>query len=200
MILLNPNNKSYIEQVAGLHSAFLKTGFLSKLGKNFLINLYEAIARSENSFLIVFVEKEKVIGFISGTENLNLFYKYFFKTYFFNIIVSLLPVIFSFNKLKKVIEIICYIKGKDREDVKLPDAELLSIVVEQNSRGKNIGEKLFITLLEEFKKRNIKEFKIIVGSELKHAKKFYEKLGAEQIGEIELHKGADSIIYIFKVE
>jgi hypothetical protein len=43
-----------------------------------------------------------------------------------------------------------------------------------------------------FKERGIEEFKVVVGSTLNSAVRFYEKMGAAKIAEIEVHEGCRS--------
>jgi ribosomal protein S18 acetylase RimI-like enzyme len=191
--------KQDIEKVARLHKRYISSGFLSSLGERFLEILYNYISRSEESFCIVAKHNGKVIGFISGTENVSKLYKGFIKENFLNAIVVLLPSLFNPLKLLKILETLFYPKKKKIVE-QLPDAELLSIVVDENFQGKNVAFLLFNELIKEFKKRNIYTFKIIVGSKLKKAIKFYEKMGCEKVGEIEVHKGEISFVYIYHIE
>ena len=52
--------------VARIHQATITGGFLSTLGPKFLVKLYETLASSENSFLIVAHRDGQVLGFIGG--------------------------------------------------------------------------------------------------------------------------------------
>jgi hypothetical protein len=71
MILYNPQDKKILWSVANLHKNNINQGFLSFLGEEFLYCVYKAISLSPNSFLAVFIDKGKVIGFISGTTDLR---------------------------------------------------------------------------------------------------------------------------------
>jgi len=80
------------------------------------------------------------------------------------------------------------------------NSELISIVVKQNCRNKGIAKALYESLIHFFKEKKVKKFKILVGSNLKEAQRFYEKMGAEKIDEIEIHKGMKSFLYIHNIE
>ena len=81
----------------------------------------------------------------------------------------------------------------------MPKAELLSIVVNETYRGKGISQKLFARLVEEFKKRGSEQFKVTVGSNVKPACRFYEKMGGILHAEIEVHKGEKSRVYVWEI-
>lgn len=81
----------------------------------------------------------------------------------------------------------------------MPEAELLSIVVDEAYRGKGISPRLFNKLIEEFKKVGIEKFKVVVGSNLLPACRFYEKMGGVFHSEIEVHKGERSRVYVWEI-
>lgn len=200
MIIKNPVEKDIVSKVANLHKKNIKAGFLSSLGSEFLQCVYKSISLSEDSILIVYMENDNVIGFISGTKNLSKVKKILKKKYFPILIKIAIKLIINPLKLKKFLETYKYSsENKDIFPYNLK-TELLSIVVDTNYRGKGIASMLYRELIKFFKERNVKEFKIIVGAELKEAQKFYEKMGAKKVGEFELHKGNKSYVYIQKVE
>lgn len=187
---------SDIRNVSALHKEHINSGFLSSLGAPFLNILYRSLVDFEKGILLVAENEGKIIGFISGTVDTNVFYKYFLKRNFFRIAFVLLSKVFSINVIKKVLETAKYSK-KDLE-ISVPDAELLSMAVAENFQGKGIAKQLFEKLVNEFHDRNINEFKIIAGNQLDEANKFYQKIGCKKIGEIEVHKGNFSSVYTFK--
>ncbi|HEC93008.1 MAG TPA: GNAT family N-acetyltransferase [Candidatus Atribacteria bacterium] len=72
------------------------------------------------------------------------------------------------------------------------------MAVKENYQRKGIAKQLFETLVSEFHTKGIKQFRIVVGSSLFKAKKFYQKMGCVKIAEFELHKGEKSEIYVFR--
>jgi len=184
------------ESIANIHQNEIKKGFLSSLRTPFLTNLYRAIIESEFSFSVVAEEKNEIIGFIAGTFDLDKFYSYFLKRYFFQAILTILPQIFNFQKLKGIFETLLYsTKGKE-----LPKAELLTIAVKKKFQGKDIASQMFEKFVLEMKERGVDTFKVVVGKELSPAIKFYEREGFQFLKEIEIHGREPSLIYLYKIK
>lgn len=182
-------------EIAKMHNNYLRYGFLSTLGEKLLFLIYQSMVNSKYAFCIVAEENQKIIGFVSGATSIGKFYKEFLKKNFIKCSIILFPKIFNLKILKKIFETLFYpIKNID-----LPEAELLSIVVEKDYQGQNVSQKLFQRLVEEFKKRDVKEFKVIVGDNLIHACKFYEKMGGVFFTKINIHKEQSSSVYLFKI-
>ncbi len=182
----------HIEYIAFLHREYIKTGFLSSLGLPFLTLMYYTMSNSHNAFCVVAKDKDKIIGFSSGTISVGMFYKDFLKRNFIKASMMLIPKFISVRFIVKIFETLFYPARKEQN---LPKSELLSIVVDNNYRGKGIAQKLFRKIEEEFKRRNIKQFKVVVGSRLFAACRFYEKMGGVFSVEAEVHKGEKSRAY-----
>ena len=185
-----------IENVALLHREYINTGFLSSLGSPFLELIYQSMVNSNNAFCIVSKENNQIIGFSSGAISVGAFYKDFLMSNIIKASMILLPKILNLQFVKKIFETLLY---PSRKEQNLPNAELLSIVVDKDYRGKGIAQKLFGKLEEEFRSRNIKQFKVIVGSKLIAACKFYEKMDGILYSEIEVHKGEKSRIFVWEI-
>jgi len=189
-----------INKLAYFHKLYIPSGFISSLGNRFLSILYKHISESTVSFSLVAKDNEKIIGFITGTENLSKFYKDFFMKKFFVAFFTLLPYFFNPKIIFKISETFLYPKRKNKISKNMPTAELLSIVVDKEYREKGVAKKLFQELVNEYKKRGINEFKVIVGSNLLNAIKFYEKMGCRYLDKIQVHKGEDSLIYVYNID
>ncbi|MEK7376956.1 MAG: GNAT family N-acetyltransferase, partial [Candidatus Margulisiibacteriota bacterium] len=100
--------------------------------------------------------------------------------------------------IKSLFETVFY--PAQRQTAAIPSAEFLSISVEKDFRGLGISDRLFELVVAEFKKRNISKFKIVVGSNLLQAQRFYEKMGCGFVSEIEVHKGEKSKFYIYNIK
>ena len=77
-----------------------------------------------------------------------------------------------------------------------PKQELLSIAVNPAVRGGGHAERLFNDLCSHFAEAGASRFKIIVGRNLGRAHAFYTKMGATPVNEVQVHKGADSVVYV----
>lgn len=180
-------------QVAALHAAAIDQGFLSELGPRFLTLLYEAIDRSPASILIVDVEAGQLRGFVSGGTGLGPVYRHLLKR-FPALVWALWPVIFSPRKLRRIAEVLLHTGKQAPAD--LPVAELYSIAVSPDFRGRGVAERLYVALRAAFAGRGIAEFVIVVGDALAPAQAFYRKMGAEPIARVQVHGDAGSVLFV----
>jgi ribosomal protein S18 acetylase RimI-like enzyme len=178
--------------IARLHKVGIDQGFLSKQSDDFLSALYRHLIKNE----IVFVAKkdDHVVGFVAGTLTTSGLFKKFLLNNIPLLIKFAISNIFSVSFIKKCFETLFSPMKIDSDAGKgLP--ELLSIVVDSQFAGIGTGQKLVEALDAEFLKRGINKYKVIVGSSLK-ANKFYLKNGFEKIGEVEIHRGYISYVYV----
>lgn len=196
MEIRTAQNYSEYCQAAELHKHYIPSGFLSSLGSRFLTRLYSFIATDESATLIVAVEEGTVVGFISGTTDLGqLYMRFMLKNVLWGVL--LIPRIIGYGTLKKLVETLKYpVKKRNSQ---LPPAELLSIVVCEEFRGKGISHQLYKQQLLYFKERGIRDFKVVVGMTLSAAVRFYEKMGALKTAETEVHKGYGSWVMIQRI-
>lgn len=196
-MLIRKLEQKDVTEIAGIHVKEIPSGFLSSLGISFLKLIYQSMVRSEDSFCIVAEENGRIIGFVSGTIGIGKFYKEFFKKNFIKAGMILFLKALNPQFAKKIFETLFYPARK--EQTKLPNAELMSIVVDKKYQGKGVSKDLFKRLVQEFKKRGIDKFKVTVGSNLVAACKFYEKMGGILHLEIEVHKGEKSRVYVWNI-
>ncbi|OGZ73384.1 MAG: hypothetical protein A2908_03320 [Candidatus Staskawiczbacteria bacterium RIFCSPLOWO2_01_FULL_38_12b] len=183
-------------QIAQIHKNEIDKGFLSSLDIIFLGNFYGALIESKFSFCIVAKEDDRIVGFISGVFDLDKFYRYFLKNYFFQSVVLLCKKVFNISYIKKILETLLYpVKEKN-----LPPAELLTMAVLKQFQGQGIAGKMFFEFLGEMKKRDIKTFKVLVGEELKSAIAFYEKNGFTFLKNTTIHNRKSSRIYLYDIK
>jgi ribosomal protein S18 acetylase RimI-like enzyme len=182
------------QKVAHLHCEHINQGFLATLGPSFLALLYEAIDKDKSSVLIAKEVDGDVVGFVSGAASLRPIYKQLLYRPF-SLFVALTSCFFSISKLSKIIEI--FFIGKNNPILTgLPRHELLTIVVDPSFQGQGHAEDLFSSLCYYFKAVNVTNFKVVVGGDLARAHAFYLKMGCTVAGEIEVHKGKDSLVYV----
>ncbi len=185
-----------IRQVAELHRKNINLGFISQLGVRFLFYLYQSINAVPSTILIIAKDNNYLLGFVCAAVSLRPVYVHLIRHQLFQVSLVLIPQMFSLSTIRKVKETLFYSSKKNETVTDFPSAELLSIAVDSSARDKGIASKLFDALGEEFKRRKIFEYKIIVGSELMPAQNFYTKNGAMKKGEIEVHKGDVSFVYL----
>jgi ribosomal protein S18 acetylase RimI-like enzyme len=179
-------------QIAKLHKNGITLGFLSQQSDEFLSGLYKHLIENE----IVFAAKvnDRVVGFVSGTVTTSGLFKQFLLSNIPLLIKFAISNIFSVSFIKKCSEtLFSPMKMRSEEGSGLP--ELLSIVVDSQFAGSGTGKKLVEALDGEFINREIKKYKVVVGSTL-DANGFYLRNGFEKVGEVEIHRGYISYVYI----
>jgi len=184
---------NHASQVARLHIEGISTGFISSLGHEFVTALYEAIVESEYSFGFVAVENDKVLGFVAFTTNLNSLYKSIMFKKGLRFAFLLAGKMFSFQRIKKVFETVFY--PSRIEKMVLPKAELLSIAISDEARGRGLATQLTQQGFTECAKRGITKVKVLVAASNEPANKLYLKCGFTLAGQIDSH-GVISNIYI----
>ena len=180
-------------QVAALHIQCISTGFISSLGVDFVTSLYEAIVQSKSSFGVVAVRNAKVLGFAAFTTNLNKLYKS--AVWRKGLIFALLLAgnVRSRGRVKKMLETLFY--PARTKKMNLPPAELLSIAVARQERGKGLASQLIKKGLQHCQKEGIDKVKVLIGADNKAGNKLYLKFGFELAGQIVNH-GVLSNIYV----
>ena len=184
--------KKDARRIAEIHKQEIKKGFLCTLNNNLLTKIYSAIIDSRYSFCVVAEENQDVKGFIAGVINLNDFYFYFLKRYFFSAIILIFPEMLNLKNIKKILEILFY----SQKEESLPEAELLSMALTKDFQGKGIAGPMFDKFISEMKDKKISVFKVLVGNILSPAIKFYEKNGFKFVKETKVHENV-SRIYIY---
>jgi ribosomal protein S18 acetylase RimI-like enzyme len=183
-------------QIAKLHKNRITLGFLSQQDNQFLSELYRHLIENE----IVFVAKanDLVVGFVSGTVTTSGLFKQFLLSNIPLLIKFAISNIFSVSFIKKCFEtFFSPMRMRSEEGSGLP--ELLSIVVDSQFAGSGTGKKLVEALDNEFITRGIKKYKVVVGSTL-DANGFYLRNGFEKAGEVEIHRGYTSYVYVKSLE
>lgn len=159
--------------------------------------LYEAIAQSPFGFGFVDEADGTVTGFIAFSEDLKGLYKSVLKKHMIWFSIILASKIVSFKTLKKILETLLY--PSHAEAIDLPKAELLSIVVSEQSRGKGIAKSLIRKGLLECPKRDIEKVKVLVADFNKPANALYLKSGFELAAQIKNH-GVVSNVYVVSTD
>jgi ribosomal protein S18 acetylase RimI-like enzyme len=181
-------------QVAGLHIECISQGFLSSLGASFLAQLYAAIDQADGARLLVAKDNGRVVGFVSGADGMRPIYRQMIK-HPIHLTGALLPSAIRPARLTRMLEILRY--GSGSQLLKdLPVPELLSLAVSPDVRGQGIAERLYRELIEHFRSLGKDGFRIVVGSELAPAHRFYRRMGAVAVSEIEVHKDLKSMVYV----
>lgn len=176
-----------------MHAQSINQGFLPTLGERFLALLYEAIDADPNSALFVEQSYGKVVGFVTGGRGMGSIYRQMLKRWP-RLALALLPVLFQPAKLKRVLEIVLFSR-KQKLVPDCPRAELFSIAVADSVRGQGVAQRLYAKLAEWFRQDGEAAFCIVVGEQLAPAHRFYQRMGARPIAQINVHEGQASTLY-----
>ena len=112
--------------------------------------------------------------------------------------LALAPALVRPAKVRRILEILRY-SGDANLPEGVPDAELLSLAVAPEARGSGVAGKLYRKLVDDFQARGVDAFRIIVGDALAPAHRFYQRMGATLAGEVQVHEGEPSKVYIHRV-
>lgn len=180
--MIKPLELKHIPQVAKIHVRVLKQDFLPSLGTDFLEILYSGVIKNNEAFGFVAEEKNKVIGFVIGTKNMDRFFKTALTANLLKLVYLMAIKLLSRPALiKKTLETFLYTK-KDKG----PKSELVVIAVLDKWQGKGIGKKLVKSLETFLKKIKISKYKVTVYAD-KKAVKFYSKLNYSKLAEFNLY-------------
>lgn len=187
--------KQIYQDVASLHIDSIPSGFLPTLGLNFLSLMYRCIDEAASTILITTYKDDQLVGFVTGSVGKTGLYRLML-SHPFGLVFALLPVVFSIKKVRKIFSILSHSSGSVRASY--PASELLTVCVNSSFRRQGIADELYLKLCNDFKSKSISEFVIVVGKAL-DANQFYINQGASIVGELQVHAGTDSNVFIQRV-
>lgn len=160
--------------IAGLHETSIATGFLSKLGRKFLKELYSSISKQPGTQIFVADSNDRIYGFVAATINIHGLYKRVVLQNGYRFALILLKFKFDLRVIRMLSETFFYgfKKKSDGNSNEIP-SELLSISVDEKARGEGIGKKLVNELESFFRSSGVKVYKVVTFSEDKIANNFY---------------------------
>ena len=189
------NKKQIYQDAASLHIASIPSGFLPTLGLKFLSLMYRCIDEAASTILITKYNDDQLVGFVTGSVGASSLYRSML-SHPFVLVFALFPVVFRIKKVRKIFSILSHSSGSVRASYPAP--ELLTICVNSSFRRQGIADELYFKLCNDFKSKSVNEFVIIVGKAL-DANQFYINQGASIVGELQVHAGTDSNVFIQRV-
>jgi len=164
------------EEVSKIRLETNESGFLPALGETFYTLLMKATCKSKYGFGIVCVDNNnRIKGFVCATTHLL--------KYQIEIIFShLIPLIFlTFKRIIRRPELVAGLTGYLLYPNKIPckniKAEWLTMVVKKSYRNMGIGKEITISLIEEYGRKGIKQFKSTVPQNNRISRALHEKSG-----------------------
>lgn len=193
---IRPFAKKDAQKVAALHRTALPRGFLSSLGDAFLGRLYGLMASSDRAVVLVGVdERDDCVGFISGSPDVGRCYKDVLRRGAGPLLLSALPALTSPKVALRIIQTLAYPMQKSADRPKteqasgLPKAELLSIAVDERTRGGGLGKRLVVALEQEFvMSGHDGPYRVVTDASDPRSNAFYEALGFERFDTFRHHE------------
>lgn len=158
------------KQIARLHILALHDSFLNNLGVDFLTVIYDSIIKDLENTVVIFREKNKLVGFAVATRNPKNFIKRVVTNCLIDHPILTLSIIIS---KPLVMAKAIYWQFFDKKPN--PQTELQFIAVDKKFRNRGLGKKLIDEL-------GIKEFIVGTKSNNELSNNFYRKLGFKYIG------------------
>ena len=184
----------HARQIAKLHIEGINRGFISSLGIDFVTALYEAIAEAQSCFGIINRETNEVLGFVAFTSDIKKLYKSIIRKKGLRFAFLLANKMFSFKRIKRVLETLLYPSKVKDENTDLPEAELLSIVISPEARRAQKATHLVHKGFDHCYKNAIENVKVMVAADNQAANRLYQKCGFAFAKQIDSH-GIPSNIY-----
>lgn len=196
--LLSTNESlAVFASMARMHTEEIGQGFLTSLGTPLLERLYRAIETCPQAFILVASAEGHLIGFLCASLNTRDVYRHVIIRswpYLFSAGVARL---FAWRTLSRCWETLRYPARSTGHS--LPNAEILNFCVTRRLQRAGIGMKLFKAMECEYRRRGIHQIKIVTGHAQSQAIRFYEKLGAEAVGRIEVHARVESHLFRYEI-
>lgn len=184
-------------QIALLHQQTISEGFLSKLGFSFLTSLYRFLIRNE--LVLVYQKERKVVGFVSCALSSKGMMKRFMLASPDGILKLLMAILKKPSLIKPLLETFnapSLSVAESSSEIDIPTTELLSISVSPLVQKEGVGTMLLKGLEDALIERKIDSFKVIAGSKLIGANKFYLKNGFVLRKTITIHGDEISNVYV----
>jgi N-acetylglutamate synthase-like GNAT family acetyltransferase len=168
-----------------------------------LTTLYRYFITHE--LVYVYLEDAQVKGFISASLSTNKVMRRFITSSPTGLLHILIAVIRRPSLLKSIYETysstrtVSRLSSTSTPTAALPTVELLSIVVASTTRQGGIGTRLLTAPESDFKGRGIEHYKVVAGSKLIGANRFYIKNGFEKVARVKIHGEEESNVYVKRV-
>jgi len=182
--------------MARLHADGMPDAFLPALGHGFLTRLYRALATDPQAVALVADGGGEVVGMATGVASVGGFYRRFARRHGLTAALVAAPRLVRPRLLRRLLETVRYPSSSTAELGPLPDAELLSIAVAPSSRTWGTGRALADGILLGLAERGAGEIKVVVGAANEGANRFYAKVGFQPAGQIAVHQGTPSNVWI----
>ncbi len=163
------NDNIYINRLANLHLSAFKGLLSGAIGVRFLRFFYHRIIKE--GFIFACFEDEQIIGFVTGITDEKRIYNI---KYYFCALLGIIAHIYDPRTILRLYRhILRIIKLRD---VKIK-AELLSIVVDEKSRGRGVGKALVESLNKFMTEKGVSRYKVFTDMKYSTGHRLYDRMG-----------------------
>jgi glycosyltransferase involved in cell wall biosynthesis/ribosomal protein S18 acetylase RimI-like enzyme len=181
--------------MARLHREGLPDSFLPSLGDRFLRRLYRALASDEGAVAVVATDgADEVVGFAAGAVSVSRFYGRFRFRHGVAAALGAGPRLLRRGVLRGLRETASYPERANAG----PDAELLSIAVAPDRGSRGVGRALARRVIDGLAERGADEVRVVVAADNERANRFYAQLGFRPVGELAVHHGVSSNMWVIR--
>ncbi|HEY8555832.1 MAG TPA: GNAT family N-acetyltransferase, partial [Actinomycetes bacterium] len=194
--VVRPATTADAAAMARLHTDGMPDAFLPTLGPRFLARLYRAVATDPEAVALVAEGVDGVVGFAAGVASVGGFYRRFARGHGPAAALAAAPHLARPSVARRLLETVRYPSNGSPGNGRLPDAELLSIAVAPSHRAGGTGRALADGVLAGLAGRGVDDIKVVVGVANKGANRFYAKVGFTEAGQLTVHQGTPSNVWI----
>jgi ribosomal protein S18 acetylase RimI-like enzyme len=187
-----------VAAVAALHGSLLPGSFLSTLGVTFLGLLYRRVLRQPGSLLLVASSDGRVVGFIAGTEDTFGLYRSFLRHDGLPATAATARGVLRHPSAGlRIAETVRYGRTASVPGVELPRAELLSMGVVPEARGKGLASSLVTALQDRWRGAGVFRARVVVSLDNGAAIATYERAGFAPVGRLDVHGDRASQVMVW---
>ena len=137
---------------------------------------------------------DKIVGFVAFAADIGSLYKSAILENGMRFVLLLAGRLFSIKNIRNILETMFY-PARTKKKIELPKAELLSIVVAEEERGKGLSEALIREGLALCRQKKIENVKVLIGTDNEPANRLYRRCGFRLVCQIYNH-GISSNLYV----
>ena len=195
LVVIRPATGADAAAMARLHADGMPEAFLPTLGPRFLSRLYRALAADPDAVALVAEGVDGVVGFAAGVPSVGGFYRRFARGQGPAAALAAAPRLVRPTVARRLLETVRY-PAAGNGNGPLPDAELLSIAVAPGWQAGGTGRALADGVLDGLAGRGVDDIKVVVGAANQGANRFYAKVGFRDAGQLTVHQGTPSNVWI----
>jgi ribosomal protein S18 acetylase RimI-like enzyme len=162
------------------------------MGHEFVAAFYGALIGSRLGFAFVAEQDGRLVGFASGVIDWRRFFREFLRRHPWLAATSALRSLRA-GRWRRLLETSRYAAAAD-----LPQAELVSVAIEPDSRAAGIGGELVRRVLAEFAARGVCAVRVTAGEGNGPANRLYERMGFRLHSRQEIHPGVRAAVYVLE--